>query len=149
MSSFTRRAVSIISASLIEQKDYSSIYDYDESSYFNFSCKISQDNVNVYDYEKNCYISGNGNSNSYSLYHYGNSKHIDLNIKQNEFDGYCCDDIQFPFACLGSPEITVQTTGEFTAGRECDSFCRGGELCSNDPPPPFQCGPQGDLYCPG
>lgn len=36
-------------------------------------------------------ISGSGSLRSYSLYHYGNRKHINFNIKGSTFQGYDYD----------------------------------------------------------
>jgi len=91
MKNHARRVVAIISASIINKKQYSSVYDYKESKYYNISCEITSGNINSYDYELKCYITGSGNGSNISLYHYGNDKYIDLNINRAHFEGYDYD----------------------------------------------------------
>ena len=42
-------------------------------------------NINIYDYDQGCHISGNGNNGDFSIYHYGDSHHINLKIEGNKF----------------------------------------------------------------
>ena len=88
MKNHTRRAIAIIAASVINKQQYSSVYDYIDSKYHSISCDISSGNVNAYDYELKCYITGNVNSDRFSLYHYGNSKQVELDIKKMHFEGH-------------------------------------------------------------
>lgn len=91
MNKHTRRVVAYIAARIISGKTASSIYDYELSKYFNISGEVNDVNVNVYDYDQSCYVSGSRSSGEYSLYHYGNRKYIDLKINGQNFDGYDYD----------------------------------------------------------
>ena len=88
MNDNTRRAIALITGSIVAGKNPSSVYDYAFSKLFPFSRQASLTNVNVYDYTEKCHITGSGKNGNFSLYHYGNSKHITLEIKGNSFSGY-------------------------------------------------------------
>ena len=64
-----------------------SIYDHDISSYKRISGDITNNKVNLYDYDNSCHISGNNGN----LYHYGNSSHISIKMDGNKFSGYDYD----------------------------------------------------------
>lgn len=84
MKDYTRAAIAYIAGRIISGTNSSSIYDYSKSTYINISGSIERNTVNVYDYSQSCHISGTYNS----LYHYGDSHYINLNINGNQFDGY-------------------------------------------------------------
>ena len=84
MEAHTRRAVAYIAGRLISGSDAAAVYDYSESRYVNFSGDVDAQNVNVYDYEQSRHIGGT----LPSLYHYGNSRHIDLKVNGADFEGY-------------------------------------------------------------
>jgi hypothetical protein len=87
MKAHTRRAVAYIVARLVEKKDSDSVYDYERDKTFSFGGKVSSTTVDVYDYERRCPVGGSLNS----LYHYGNKKHVSLEIVDNTFSGYDYD----------------------------------------------------------
>lgn len=60
------------------------VYDYSEGAYFNFSGDVGTGNVNVFDYEQGCHISGS----LQSLFHYGNGRHIQLTVEGGHFSGF-------------------------------------------------------------
>lgn len=82
----TRRAIACI-AGRLAGANASGVYDYSESRHVNFSGGVSATNVNVYDHDAGCQISGDGSS----LYHYGNSSHLQLDMSGPRFNGYDCD----------------------------------------------------------
>jgi hypothetical protein len=83
----TRRAVAYIAARLVSGKTASAVYDYGVSRYFHFSGDVRAGTVNVYDHDQACHIGGT----LPSLYHYGNKKHLNLEIKGSQFSGYDYD----------------------------------------------------------
>ncbi len=88
MDDHTKRAVAYIAGRLISKTNSSSLYDYKLSKYFTFSGEVLLKNISIYDYEFRCFIGGTGSVNSFSLYHYGNQKHLSLNLNGNQFSGY-------------------------------------------------------------
>src|SRR5437899_1531974 len=84
MNAHTRRAVAYIAGRLVTGTDSGSVYDYSAPGYFNFSGDVSEGNVNVYDYGQSCFVGGT----LPSLYHYGNSRHLDLTVSGTDFEGY-------------------------------------------------------------
>src|SRR6266545_5859626 len=84
MNDHTRRAVACVVAAT-EKGKASSVYDYGASRYFSFTASVEDGRVSAYDYEQRCHISGT----LPSLYHYGNRKHLTLNVTPDgKFDGY-------------------------------------------------------------
>jgi hypothetical protein len=92
MKDHTRRGIAYITGCIISDERSSTVYDYAFSKYFSFGGSTSNGQVDIYDYARSCYISGNSSgSTTFSLYHYGNSHHISLNLKDQKFDGYDYD----------------------------------------------------------
>lgn len=90
MKEHTRRAVAFIAARLVSRRRSSSVYDYKTGRHFNFSGDADSQRVSVYDYAESCHVSGSGGPN-FSLYHYGNSRHINLRVDGESFQGYDYD----------------------------------------------------------
>lgn len=89
MKSIQRANIAAIVISIKTKKGITDVYSYELSKYISMSGETSENSIDAYDYSRNCFISGNrGASNSYSLYDYGESRHIDLEIKGNNFEGY-------------------------------------------------------------
>jgi hypothetical protein len=84
MNDHTRRAVAYIVGRLISGRDATTVYDYKASKHFHFSGDAQKSTCNIYDYDQRCYITGTPNS----LYHYGNRKHITLQVTGTSFNGY-------------------------------------------------------------
>lgn len=80
---FKRRAICYISARLITGKNISSIFDYAHSAYFNYSGSIST-NINIYDYSRSCYLTGNQSN----IFDYGTSQYVSLKLNGVQFSGY-------------------------------------------------------------
>lgn len=84
MKHHTRRAVAYIAGSLIAGIKKNSIFDYSTSSYNNFSNNSSGGHVSVFDYTQSCYVTGN----LPTIFHYGDSHHISLNVNGTNFKGF-------------------------------------------------------------
>lgn len=84
MNSGSRACIAYIVARAISDSSSSHAYDYTRSKYIAFSGDVSSHGVNVYDYGRRCYCSGSLSQ----LYDYGNRKHIDLEIRGDQFSGF-------------------------------------------------------------
>jgi len=83
MNQNTRACVAYIAASL-NGASGSAVYDYSQSKHISISGSADTNNVNIYDYDRGCHVSGEPSN----LYDYGNSAHIQLNMNGTQFDGY-------------------------------------------------------------
>jgi hypothetical protein len=88
MRDHTVRAIAYIVARMAGKQKLSTIYDQSLSKHFSFGGEFSEENVLIYDHDQKCHISGSGSAGSYSLYHFGNGKHISLKVGENGFEGY-------------------------------------------------------------
>ncbi len=84
MTSNTRACIALIAASICNDQNYSSIYDYTQSKHLNINGNADSNHVSIYDYDRGCYVQGSPES----LYDYGNNAHIQLNINNQQFSGY-------------------------------------------------------------
>lgn len=84
MNAHTRRAVAYIAGRVVTASASGAVYDYSEGRYVNFSGDVTAEQANVYDYEQGCYVGGQLSS----LYHYGNGRHVQLNVDGTQFSGY-------------------------------------------------------------
>jgi len=78
-----RRAIAYIAGRIINNQYSGSIYDYTEAGHFNFSGNVSP-NVNVYDYSRSNYLTGDASS----VYDYNTGQYINLSITGSSFSGY-------------------------------------------------------------
>lgn len=79
-----RAAIAAITTAICSHKTIGSVYTYSQSKYISFSGSASNDNVSIFDHSRGIHITGSGTS----LYDYGTSKHITLQINGNQFSGY-------------------------------------------------------------
>ena len=86
MKAGTRASIAYIAAKL-SGSNSSHVYDYSNSKFLNFSGSANSSSVNVYDFDRSCYITGSPTS----LFDYGNSAHIQLSMNGNKFTGYDYD----------------------------------------------------------
>jgi len=88
MRDHTMRAIAYIVARMSGKERLSTIYDLSLSRHFSFGGELSEENVFIYDHDQKCHISGSGSAGSFSLYHFGNGKHISLKLSEEGFEGY-------------------------------------------------------------
>jgi len=88
MRDHTRRVIAYIVGRVVRRESLSSIYDQALSRHFAFGGELSEESVFIYDHEQKCHISGSGTEGRYSLYHFGNGKHISLKVSDDGFEGY-------------------------------------------------------------
>ena len=87
MKDHTRRAVAYIAARIVCRQSAGSLYDYQAARHFSFGGDVNPSSISVYDYEEQCHIGGS----AASLYHYGNRKHLSLEVSGKDFSGYDYD----------------------------------------------------------
>jgi hypothetical protein len=80
----TRRAVAYIAGRLISGSGAGAVYDYSETRYVYFSGDVSDDAVNVYDYEQRCHIAGSPPS----LFHFRDRRHIEFDRNGQQVNGF-------------------------------------------------------------
>lgn len=91
MQNHTRRAVAYIAGRLISQEPSATVYDYSSFKYFSFGGDVSISLIAIFDYDKQCQVSGLGSPDSINLYHFGNKNNIFLNIEETHFNGFDYD----------------------------------------------------------
>lgn len=108
MKKHTARAIAYIAARLESGKTAGHVYDYSTSSHTSMSGTVTPARVNVYDYDKSSYITGNGSGGSFNLYHYGNSAHVSLKYKsKGDFSGYDYDTSSHFTARVNGKNVSV------------------------------------------
>lgn len=103
MKHHTRRAVAYIAGRFISSLGSSAVYDYKTSRYYSFSGNISKNQVAVFDYDEQCHVGGSLSS----IYHYGNSQDISLDIKGNKFSGYDYGESQHFSGDVNGRNVTI------------------------------------------
>lgn len=101
MKDYTRRSVAFAVGNYFN-KNHSSIYDYQQNGYFNFSGGDS-----IYDFNEKCHINCNITGNDIQLYHYKNQKYINLNIEKDGFTGYDFDTQNHYSGNISGNQITI------------------------------------------
>ena len=103
-----RRGVAYIAQRVVNRADISAIYDYDSGSYYQFSGEASETAVNVYDYDRGCFIGGD----LPSLYDYGEGSFVELKVNGQRIDGYDYESGSFYEATVSGKEVSVYDYGE-------------------------------------
>ncbi len=89
MKASIRPVVAYVAGRLVSDTNASSVYDYDRGRHVNMSGTVSNQQVNVYDYDRGCHFGGSGNGGHFSLYHYGDGHHVNLDLEADgRFRGY-------------------------------------------------------------
>lgn len=91
MQNHTRRTIAYIVGRLISDDASATVYDYSSFKHFSFGGDVSLSQITIFDYDKQCQISGLGSLDSINLYHFGNRNHIFLNIEETHFNGFDYD----------------------------------------------------------
>jgi hypothetical protein len=85
MKDHVRVAMAAIALAYANRRKVSSVYCYSGGGYRDIDASVSGNCVSGYDYQAGCHVDGN----IPSLYHYGESSHIDFKPKgDGKFDGY-------------------------------------------------------------
>lgn len=98
-----RRSIAYIAQRVVSGANLSAIYDYDSGSYYQFSGEATATRVNVYDYDRGCFIGGNPPS----LYDYGEGSFIELKVNGQRINGYDYESGSFYEATVSGGGISV------------------------------------------
>ncbi|HKI78647.1 MAG TPA: hypothetical protein VKA26_08920 [Ignavibacteriaceae bacterium] len=107
MKSHTRRAVALISATIINKQTYSLIQNIENYEFHKLSCNILPTMIDAYDDEMKCFIKGNIKEDKISIYHFGNANYIDLKINNNHFEGFDYDSVTDFTGDLNDDQISL------------------------------------------
>lgn len=108
MKSGLRRSIAYIAQRVVNGVDLSAIYDYEGGSYYQFSGDVSTASVNVYDYERGCFIGGD----LPSLYDYGDGSFIEFKLNGQRADGYDYGSGSFYEATVSGRDVSVYDYGQ-------------------------------------
>jgi hypothetical protein len=84
VTSETRRGVAYIVGRLASERRATAVYDTEIGRHFLFSGEVAPGRISVYDYMAAAHIVGTPGS----LYHHGNSAHLNLSLRGRSFSGY-------------------------------------------------------------
>ncbi len=84
----TRACVAYIAGCFISNKKTSSVYDQSRSKHFNINGSVESETVNIYDYERGCYVTGGASGADFKLLDHGNGKPITITFDKDKFAGY-------------------------------------------------------------
>lgn len=98
-----RRGIAYLAQRVISEKDLSAIYDYDSGSYYQFSGDVSRARVNIYDYDRSCFLGGDPPS----LYDYGEGNFFEFKIEGNRVNGYDYESGSFFEATVSDRNVSV------------------------------------------
>ena len=73
-----RKAIAFICGMHYADRNYSILFDYTRGSYFFLDHDVNGPNINVFDYERKCYISGPFSS----MFDYGVSGYVDFHVSR-------------------------------------------------------------------
>ena len=88
MEASVKAAVAYVAARLITGLTSSSVFDSERGRHISMGGTVSDRSVQVYDYDALCYFSGSGDGSRFSLFHYGQSAHVNVNLSGNTFNGF-------------------------------------------------------------
>ena len=78
-----------IAGRAISDRGTTSVFDYSMGGFATFSGSISQSQVNVFDHLARCHVSGSRHGNQFSLFHYGNGRHLSMKVEgYGSFSGF-------------------------------------------------------------
>ena len=89
-------------------RNSSSVYDYAVGQHHPFSGSVNGDSISAYDYTEKCHVGGT----LPNIYHYGNSKHINLRIQESgQFSGYDYDEACHFSGNVKGNSVTIYDNG--------------------------------------
>lgn len=88
MDSHKKSTIVYIAGRFITGKRSTVIYETFQSKYAMVDGTVEEDRVNVYDFQRKCYIDGIKVDGKYQLYDHGEDCQIELEMTGNQFRGY-------------------------------------------------------------
>lgn len=83
-----RAALSFVVAAIVNEREYSSIYDFLRGQHILISGEITNGSISIYDHEISAHVSGEYSQGTCSLYHHGFGCHISLEWEGVDFQGF-------------------------------------------------------------
>ena len=83
-----RAVMAYIAGVLISGDRAAFVFDYGVGGHRNFTGDLNDAHVSIYDHKQGCFVTGSGDGVHFSLYHYGHSHCIDLEIHDDRFTGF-------------------------------------------------------------
>ena len=110
MNANSRACVACIAAAIASGSTPRSVYDYSQQKHISISGSATTSSVNIYDYDRGCYISGNSNS----FYDYGTGSYVSLKVNGNQFQGYDYDEGHSYEGEISNKSVSIYDYGEST-----------------------------------
>lgn len=108
MLSDERTSIAAIAYQLISNKKCNSVYSYDVSRNIDFLGKVTSKLINVYDSERNCFLTSSGSAcNNYNVFDSGLNAYVSLRIRNNRFEGYDYNSGMFYNGKVDDGSITI------------------------------------------
>lgn len=98
-----RRGIAYIAQRVVRGDNISAVFDYESSTYYQFSGEVSGTHVNVYDYDRRCFLGGN----IPSLYDYGEGSFFECKIDGNRVTGYDYESGSFYEATVSGQNVSI------------------------------------------
>jgi hypothetical protein len=108
----TRYLVAYIAGRLASGKNASSVFDLEAGKHRMMTGTVTDSNINVYDFERNCHISGSGSATQWTLYDFGRAAHISLQMEsKTRFKGYDYATGTFYTGTISSKNVSLYDFG--------------------------------------
>lgn len=109
MQDHTLRYIAFLVARLRGQRNSPQIYDHADNSWYLYSGSVAPGRANIYDYSRSCFVGGTGTP--LSLYDYGDSAFVRLQLNGDTFRGYDFGAKHFYLGRLANSNVTIYDFG--------------------------------------
>lgn len=76
----TQACIAAAAGWLISGKNGTSVFDYSQSKHISIGGNVTANNVQLFDYDRQCHFSGSVSSNSVTFYDFGESQHFNYTV---------------------------------------------------------------------
>lgn len=83
-----RARVAYVAARLITRADAQEISDHSRTLVLRIEGLVSDDTIDVYDFNRSCRLSGERTDEGFTLYDHNDDAYVDLNLDGDEFEGF-------------------------------------------------------------